>query len=174
MTKATLITDSICKWVAVKGLEVQKFPGASISGIGYYISEGICDVISYNVIIIHVGTNDIRLRSIHQITIFYKALLYQVRYLNKDALIIMSAILPRPVDFNFSQSKVVQVNRILAKLVSQTKNCSYIRTYRRFIRRGRPLLKLYKQNKYRQWELHLNKSGIRILTQLFSRIIDQL
>ena len=95
-------------------------------------------------------------------------MLYQVRYLNKDALIIMSAILPRPVDINFSQSKVVQVNRILAKHVSQTKNCSYIRTYRRFIRRGRPLLKLYKQKKYRQWELYLNKSGIGILTQLFS------
>ena len=92
---------------------MQRFPGINISGLGYEIANRKCDIWSYNVIIIHVGTNDIHSRTIYQLYCFYKSLLYQIRYHNFSAKILMSAIIPRWCDFAISQQKVVLVNNMV-------------------------------------------------------------
>ena len=81
----------------------------------------------------------------------------------------MSAIIPRWCDFAISQQKVVLVNNMVKKLVLQSANCKFLRTYRRFIKGGSPVKNLYARDK-----LHLNRNGIVKLNQFFKQMLHNL
>ena len=76
-----------------------------------------------------------------------------------DSVVGMSAILPRPCDFEKSNPKILRVNRGLSDLCSRMR-VQFIHTYRYFMKGGKPLRELFA---YMDGGLHLNYEGTRLL-----------
>jgi hypothetical protein len=92
---------------------LQAFPDVGIIDV---IDLIIRDIIKlhFDIIIIHVGTNNIWNYNLREIENNYNQLVTDVTCLAKrNAKIIVSAILPRPVDFNQTKIFVVAVNSLL-------------------------------------------------------------
>ena len=127
-----MLTDSICKHGQLQNVEVQAFPGIDVPHLGYLISEGSCQVAFYDVIIVHVGTNNVHKHSIYQVNCISRHFYISWGFTIKKHLV-MSAIIPRPFDFMKSQDKVIIINKNLNKIVNKLTNVKYVKTYRRFI-----------------------------------------
>ena len=96
---------------------MQLFPGADIWVIIYYIDAGIVKV-NYDIIIIHVGTNNVCNHKLADFNYAYNVLITTVKRLaNLNAVIILSAIIPRPLDKsgNFVKSVNCQLQSICQK-----------------------------------------------------------
>ena len=158
--KATLICDYIGKHVNnVDGLLVQPFPGATIGSITARIQRGQASI-AFDYTILHIGTNDVERKSVPEMAAEYSNLLTVIREISETQVVI-SGILPRPVDFNTLGRHVLEINQGLSTLCF-CRGIKFLKTYRSFLFKGIPRRELFAVN---DGGLHLNFEGTRRFRQ---------
>jgi hypothetical protein len=121
---------------------LQAIPGVGIIDVIDLINRGIIKS-HFDIIIIHVATNNIWNYNLRDFENNYYQLVTDVTCLaKKNAKIILSAILPRPVDFNQTKIFVVAVNSLLRNLCLHS-GAYFIATYEPFVKYGHPIFELF-------------------------------
>ena len=144
------------------------FPGINISRLTTKISKGWVDLKS-DYVILHVGTNDITgILSVEEILSSYNDLISIVKK-NGSCKILMSAVLPRPIDFEISDDKVKSLNHGLMKLC-ESRHVRFLKTFKPFLYYGKPRRELFTVRD----GLHLNFEGVRRLREFFVNTIAHL
>ena len=139
-----IISDSIAKHVTdIRHSEVIAFPGIHINHLANKIEKGHF-YLDKPVSIIHVGTNDVVHMEAEAMLSCFNNLISQIRKKSNTS-IVMSALLPRPVDHSLLSDKVKHVNNKLKQLCKDRK-VQYLHTFRPFTKAGVPLRELYAVN----------------------------
>ena len=122
----------------------------------------------YRVFLIHAGTNDVaNLASPSEILQDVKKLINFVFSLKKGVQVIISSILPRPVDFVDSNPTVLSVNALLRNLAQLTDGVKYIVSYRPFIVNRQPVPHMFSPN----CRLHPSWVGTACLRRIFAQVL---
>ena len=168
--RVIIVGDSIIKNMdPLDGVVVKCFPSATIAKLSRLLSTDV-KLHNFEYIIIHVGTNNIGNRdSFGNILSDYGNLIASVKKLKSSIRIIVSAILPRPVDHDDTDSMIKAVNTELRTKLSQDLGFHFICTYKDFVKFG-----TYRRYLYAKWDkgLHLNTEGSRRLRHFFLRVIS--
>ena len=169
--KVVIVSDSIAKHVqGIEGVDVKAFPGDSISKIGYRIDKNHVMLDKYDYILLHVGTNDIdRKASFHGMISDFGNLIGICRKQKPGIKIIISSIIPRPVDFDNTDNPSRRVNGYLEKFMSKKMNFLFIKSYRPFMYKGQPRIELFAPKN--DGGLHLNTEGTSRLRYYFLKTI---
>ena len=164
--KCTIVSDSMAKYIEkVTGTTVTSFPGINISRLSYKILRGHVDLES-EFVILHVGTNDINSLLAPEILDSYNDLISVVKD-NSHCKIAVSAILPRPIDYEVNGDKVKEVNKGL-EIMCKERHVQFLKTFRPFLFEGKPKRELFA---VRDGGLHLNREGLRRLRLFFIKTI---
>lgn len=92
-------------------MDVESISGANIYTIHQFLKDNKARVKKYTHLILHVGTNDIGNGLCSKlITQYYCNLLELITHNFSNIKIIMSAILPRPIDFDRTKQLVIETN----------------------------------------------------------------
>ena len=167
--RCLIVLDSICKYINhIPGTTLYCVRGADIAGLGFSILQSGIDLKQYKIIIVHVGTNNVRHSDIPHIRCLYNALIFQLHKANSGALILLSSVLHRPVDFQLTKDTVIKTNQCLKFLAQKYLYCEYLKTYKSFMSGGAPNRSLYATN---DGGLHLNVKGTLRLRSLFKNRI---
>lgn len=173
LRKVTIISDSIAKYVTgIDGCTVQSFRGDTIARLTSRMLSGQAILEHFDFVIIHVGTNDIGNRAtFNNIISDFGNLIGVCRKINPLINIIISAILPRPVDNDITDTVIRKVNSHLHKFMSKDMNFKFICTYKPFTFGGRIKVELFAK---KDGGLHLNTEGTNRLKHFFLRVISTL
>ena len=175
-----IITDSIGKHVTrVKNAKLQALPGYTISRTADSIAFGNISVSGYKAILVHMGTNDIppkkdrftgkqSIQPINHVVDAYRHLVQVIRRYNAHCQIVVSAIIPRPVDFLVSAYRVQKVNEGLQQLCENKHKMIFNPTHKFFFKRGLPVRGYYSESD----KLHLRGSGVMRLQQAFQQALS--
>ncbi|MCG8075262.1 MAG: SGNH/GDSL hydrolase family protein [Candidatus Thiodiazotropha taylori] len=164
-----IVSDSIPKYVeGIYHAEVVSIPGMRINQLTNKIQKGHV-ILDTPISIIHVGTNDVVGMEAGAMLSAYNNLISQIRS-KSNTKIVMSALLPRPVDHISLGDKVKLVNNRL-KLLCKDRRVEFLHTFRPFIKGGVPLRELFAIN---DQGLHLNTEGTRRLRQFFINSVAHL
>lgn len=166
-----LLSDSMCKYVQnIDWLEVKYISGAKIALLISFIRDNKACILKYTHIILHVGTNDVG-NGVKVDTIIseYKRLLNSLLF--SKSKIIISAVLPRPIDFSVTKEVVIAVNKSLKKLALKT-NCTFVHTFRSFINQPGSV-PVYRYFSSRDG-LHLSRHGVSVVRQFFINVVNSL
>ena len=169
----TIIADSIAKQLSgLDGVKLQIFRGYTIAEVASTVNSGAADLYPYDFVIIHVGTNDIGNRaSFHSIISDYGNLIGIIRRKKPTIQIVLSAILPRPVDHNITDPMIRSVNERLRLVMSKSMRFKFVCTYKPFMHAGSVIIGLFAK---RDKGLHLNTEGTNTLNRFFIRVISTL
>lgn len=177
-----IITDSIGKHVSkVKNTHLQALPGYTIARTIDAIAFGNIGVSEYEAILVHMGTNDIppkkdrftgkiTTQPIKQVVDLYNQLISTIRRFNPQCYIVVSGIIPRPVDFAVSHYRVTQVNQGLQSLCEAKQKLIFNPTQKFFIKHGQPVVTYYSESD----RLHLRGSGVIRLQQAFQQALSDI
>ena len=162
--KCVIISDSIAKHVAdIRETDVRAFPGMTTSQLTSKISRG-CINLNYDNVLIHIGTNDVNSYSAEEILSLFSNLISIVKtQVDKFTKIYISTILPRPVDFIDTGTKVKSFNVSLEDLCKDRK-VKLVKSFRPFLKNNQPRRELFE---IKDGGLHLNLDGTRRLRQTF-------
>ena len=158
-----ILTDSIAKYVVIRGCETIPYRGANIKDMTEEIRKNE-EIEGYENIIIHVGTNNLE-QSILKTMSDYMGLIEVVTRRNQSAKIIMSNILPRPRDNVLYGKKIVMINKEMKKY-SRERGIKSTQTDKIFRRAYEPKRELYAED-----GLHLNFEGTRKLENYFKEVL---
>ena len=123
----TLISDSICKYSnKLYDTFVQAFPGATINSIIQKVQLGKIIVEKYNIIVLHVGTNNLMQQKPEEIIDQMNNLIITIRRKNNNAAIVLSQIIHRPCDSEYSEESRILVNKALQKLARKNRPKCFI------------------------------------------------
>jgi hypothetical protein len=130
--ESTIISASIPKYVdGIRGCITQAFPGATIGRITELLFRGKINISNIDIVIIHVGTNNISsAQHVDTIISYYGDLIHKVKY-KTNAHIVCTSILPRLCDHDKTVNKINKVNLELKKLCIR-KKIQYTNLYRSF------------------------------------------
>lgn len=132
----------------------------------YLLNNGSVKV-NYDIILLHVGTNDVSRIELADFDIAYNVLISTVKKLAKpSSVIILSAILPRPLDFQETGYFVATVNSRL-KNICFKRGVNFVATYKPFVKYGVPVCELFSPI----CNLHLNYFGNLKLTNFFVQVL---
>ena len=160
----------------IRNTEVVALPGYTISGMADRITFGKVEVPGVAALLIHVRTNDIpplsaplghQVKSFQAIKAEYKALIDVVRSFNPHCYIVMSAIIPCPVDHVLTWYRVQRVNDGLRELSELSPRLIFNPTYKFFVKCGQPQEQYYTQRD----RLHLRGAGVLRLRQAFQQAL---
>lgn len=167
--RVLIVSDSMAKYVKdVRHTEVLAFPGTNINRLASKIQNGQISI-DKEFSIFHVGTNDINMLNVGEIMSSFNNLISIVKK-NSHTKIIMSSILPRPVDHQTTGDKVKLVNNKLKQLCKD-RHVQYLHTFRPFVKNNQPVRELFA---IKDQGLHLNLEGTRRLRQFFINTIAHL
>ena len=168
--KVVIVSDSIAKHVqGIEGVDMRPFPGDTIAKIVRRLETKQVRLDKYDYILLHVGTNDIDDKvPFHNMISDFGNLLGVVRKLKPTIKIIISSILPRPVDYDNTDNPSRRVNGYLEKFMSKKMKFLFIKSYRPFMFGGKPRRELFAK---RDGGLHLNTEGTSRLRYYFLRTI---
>lgn len=153
----------------IEGVLLQAFSGDTISRMANRLSRGQIILDNFDYVIFHVGTNDIaRNASFDHIISDYGNLIGITRKIKPKIKIIISAILPRPVDHVKTDPLIRRVNSYILKNMTKHMNIRFFRTYRPFMFQGRVKRELFAKL---DGGLHLNTEGTNKLRNYFLRSI---
>ena len=171
--RVLIIGDSIIKDLApIEGVTLKAFPGATIGYLSVLISNGDIDLTNHDFIIVHVGTNNIGNRDSYGAIISdYGNLIAQIRKRKPSIRVIISSILPRPVDHAVTDQMIKNVNTHLRTVMAPDLNFHFIRSFRALSKFGTYRRYLYAK---RDNGLHLNTEGSNRLRYFFLRVISTL
>ena len=171
--------DSIIKNIDhIDGVDVKSFPGATIGKLAVLVSNDAVHLEKYDYIIIHVGTNDVDNFVKKKICpkIAYEGMISDfanlvaiVRKKNTSLTIIVSSILPRPVDHSVSDDLIKKVNACLKNVMSADLNFKFACSYKAVVKFG-----TYRRYLFAKADqgLHLNTEGSNRLCFFFLRVIS--
>lgn len=164
------MSDSIAKYVSnIEGVTLQAFRGATISKIYNRIESGEISLKGFDYIILHAGTNNVDNREkFESIISDYGNFVGICRKINPKINIVISAILPRPVDHEKTDPLIRRINTYVLKNMTKNLNIRFFRTYRPFMYAGRVKRELFAK---RDGGLHLNTEGTNKLRYYFLRSI---
>ena len=169
--KVIIVGDSLIKNMApIDGVTVQSFPGATIARLSMHFSKGHINLENYDYIIIHVGTNNIGNRdSYENIISDFGNLISTVKKMRLSIRIVISAIIPRPVDHEDTDSMIRSVNHHLRTKMSRDMGFHFICTYKAVSKFG-----TYRRYLFAKLDkgLHLNTEGSNRLRYFFLRVIS--
>lgn len=145
---------------------MQANPGANIWDIINLINSRNIKV-NYDILIVHVGTNHVGRYEVADFDIAYNVLISTLKRLTKpNAIIIMSAMLPRPVDFQDTGYFVASVNSRL-RTICFKRGVKFVATYKPFLSYGVPIDRLFSP----MCKLHLNHFGNQKLTNFYVQVL---
>lgn len=147
---------------------MQCFPGATVGRITSLIQQGKASI-HYPHTILHVGTNNVANKTVAEFIAEYTNLLTVIRS-QSDTKPLVSAILPRPVDFEAQGNQVLKMNQELSTLCFCRK-VRFLKSYRPFLSGGVPKRELLATQ---DGGLHLNFEGSRRLRKMFIDVINGL
>jgi lysophospholipase L1-like esterase len=111
------------------------------------------DFYSFDLCIIHVGTNDIDDQNLFMLK-EYKELIYHIRKCNHSIRIIISDIVPRPCDFYYTAANISYINNALKSWCARKGYLHFHKTSRGFMKNEQPDCTLYAQDL-----MHFNRLG---------------
>lgn len=98
--KSLIICDSIPKYISgIHNNKVSAYPGASIQKITGVLEGNVTYFSTFEIFIIHVGTNNINSHSVQQIKSLYCNLMSVIKRLYLSVHVVFSSVLPRPIDY---------------------------------------------------------------------------
>lgn len=151
----------------IEGVYLQAFSGDTVSRMANRMLTGQVSLRNFDHVIFHVGTNDIGRRApFDNIISDFGNLIGICRKIKPSIDIIISAILPRPIDHEVSDPVIKRVNSYLQKNMSRSMNFKFIRTYRPFMFAGKVKRELFAKN---DGGLHLNTERTNRLRYYFLR-----
>ena len=163
------MSDSIAKYVDnIRNCEVRDFPGININSLANKIQARRL-VLDKEFTIFHVGTNNIKSHDVGEIKSCFNNLISVTRQ-HSNTKIVISAILPRPLDHTALGKKVKEVNRDL-KSLCKDRHVQFLHTFRPFLKNCQPIRELFAVNDH---GLHLNLEGVRRLRQFFINSVAHL
>ncbi|XP_052062920.1 uncharacterized protein LOC127702665 [Mytilus californianus] len=166
-SRSTLVCDFIAKHVkTIRRCHLQAFPGANIWDIINLLNCGTIQV-NYDIILVHVGTNNVGTYEVADFDIAYNVLISTIEKLVKPhTVIVMSAIIPRLLDFQNTCYFVTTINSRLRSLCFK-RGVQFVATYKPFLKFGMPVCELYSPI----CRLHLNYFGNLKLTNFFVQVL---
>ena len=135
--------------------------------VDYLIKSGSASV-NFDVVLIHVGSNNVNSCKLADFDYYYNQLITtDKRYTKPSTKVILSAVIPRPLDYDFTKNLVIAVNK------SVKHNCNrrpvgFVATYKLFLKFSRPICALYSP----LCNLHLNYFGILKLTNFYIQVLS--
>ena len=164
-----IVSDGIPKDVTdIEGVKLQVFCDDTISQIAERLQSGEASLENFDYVLFHVGTNDVSNKaSFDNIFSDFGNLLGVCRKVKLDIKIIISAMIPRPVDHEESGHFLKKINAYLLKTMSKNLNFMFIQTYRPFMYCGKLRPELYAKDD----GLNLNAEGASRLRYYFLRTI---
>ena len=126
------------------------------------VSTGRIDLSYVDIVIVHVGTNNIASnQSVDTILAYYGDLLHKIKA-KTDAFVVFTSILPRLIDHSKTSEKINQVNSRLRKFCHR-KNILFSNLHRSFLVENRPDPTLFAPRD----GLHLNFAGTELLRKIY-------
>lgn len=156
----------------IEGVTIKPYPGCTIGYMTVLVSKNEIVVSNHDFLIVHVGTNDIGNRqSFGAIVSDFGNLVAQIRQKKPSIRIIISSILPRPLDHVDTDSMIKAVNSHLKTVMASDLNFHFIRSFRAVCKFG-----TYRRYLYAKKDngLHLNTEGSNRLRYFFLRVISTL
>lgn len=163
--------DSIIKNMPpIDGVVIKSFPGDSIAKLTMRIDHRQVNLSPFEYIIVHVGTNNIDRRdSYENIISDYGNLIPVIKKQKRSIRIVISAIIPRPIDHDETDSMIKKVNKCLRSEMGPDLGFRFVETWKCVSTYGTYRRYLYaKKDK----GLHLNTEGSRRLRYFFLRVIS--
>lgn len=169
--KVTIISDSIAKYITgIDGMLLQAFSGDTLARLTNRLLTKEANIEPFDYVLFHVGTNDIGKRaSFHSIMSDFGNLIGVCRKVKPGIKIIISAIIPRPVDHEITDPMIRKVNKYLQLNMSKNMNFKFICTYKPFMFAGKVRVELFAK---KDGGLHLNTEGTSRLRYFFLRVIS--
>ena len=164
-----ILGDSIPKYVGlIEKADVFTFPGINVARLTSRVQRDPF-LISKDFTIIHVGTNDVCHLSEEEILSCFNNVITVIRNVSRTRILI-SSILPRPLDYARTGSKVKNINGQLKKLCEE-RRVQCLHSFRPFFKEGKPMRRLFA---VRDGGLHLHAEGTRILRSFFVNTVAHL
>lgn len=171
-----ILGDSIPKYITgIEGVHLKAFRGDTIGRLANRLLNKQISLDNFNYVLIHVGTNDIANKCSLQLQHAFNCIISDYgnligicRKLKPSINILVSAILPRPVDHEKSDPLIRKLNAYLQKNMSKTMKFTFLRTYKPFMYAGKVKRELFAKN---DGGLHLNTEGTNKLRHFFLRTI---
>lgn len=166
-----IVGDSIIKDMSpIEGVVIRSFPGATIGKLSFHFSEGHISLENHDYLIVHVGTNNIGRRDKQEsIMSDYGNLIAQIKKIKPTIKVIISAILPRPLDHQVTDQVIREINNKLKNYLAPDLGCKFVCSYKAVCKFG-----TYRQYLYAKLDggLHLNFEGSNRLRYFFLRVIS--
>lgn len=156
--------DSIIKLLrAWRNVRVLPKPGKDIQGLHSELKPLKEFLRQFDLIIVHIGTNNIERDSQFEIERQLRRLVWDLRQMLPGVRIGLSCILPRPRDEgnSYIRGKVIRVNNFMIEFAEQY-SMICIRTYSPFLHGG-----FSKDGLFAYDGLHLRSSGLRLLRRFW-------
>lgn len=168
-----ILSDSFFKYFPdLKNTEIQAFGGITSERLLWKIRHGYFNINEFCNVLIHVGTNDIFAITSNQYRFNIDLIIQEIRCVNASCRIILSSILPRPVDFRMSDRLVQDFNSQLFDF-SQTgcAKVNYMPVCKSFYDRFHsPIFPLFHKTDL----LHLNHAGIQKFVHFIANTLAHL
>jgi lysophospholipase L1-like esterase len=148
------------------------YPGTTISRLAHLFWSKRISLEKFDFIIVHVGTNDVAQgRSVGSILSDYGNLIAAIRSVKRSISIIVSSILPRPVDQKITDGVIFEINTNLRENISKDLSFKFVRSYRPFCFKGKVKRHLFAKL---DGGLHLNAEGTSHLRHYLIGVITHL
>lgn len=169
--RVIILGDSIVKDLPpIDGVVIKSFPGATISTLTQHIDMGHVNLVNFDYIIVHVGTNNIANRNSYEsILSDYGNLIGRIKQKKSWIRIIVSSILPRPCDHLETDQMIKRVNKALRLHLSSDLGFHFVESWKTVSKFGTYRRYLFAKN---DQGLHLNTEGKRRLRYFFLRVIS--
>ena len=167
---ALVLGDSIIRHCHTpKHADILSIRGATVDTLITRVKQNIINFSNYQLVIIHVGTNDVDNGNADLILPKLLELCSEIRNRQAFMQFIISAIIPRPKDFDTTDAIIKQVNRSIAGWCSRRMDFTFYPTYNTFQKFGWPDLR----SEY--WDtdnLHLADQGVKRLNLLLKSMVS--
>ena len=168
--RSIVISDSMFRECHLpKHSDLSAVSGADIETLGRWIDQGNIPLREYELVILHVGTNDIGNRNENGFSRRYSDLINLIRHFNPSIHIKITGLLPRLIDYQRTYETTRHLNynlKAYAEEFKHTKNLSFYPTYLYFVAHGAPQAHFWKSDR-----IHLNDTGIRKMNRLLKDIV---
>jgi lysophospholipase L1-like esterase len=167
MEEVLILSDSMFKHCeAPRNTRLIVFRGAKINTIVREVRNGKINFRGVKLCILHLGTNDINGPGFDLIYPRYWELTKIIRNKVPGIEIIVSGILPRPVDLALTTSRSKAANRELKAICQAKKYLHFNTTYKGFLYNNKPRLGLFDKD-----GLHLSHKGAQKIAQIVKNLI---
>lgn len=157
-----LISDSICKYInKLKYLDVHAFPGCTLEMLFSKIITREILLDQYQLVILHVGTNNLSNCSSSRIIALYMRIVRYIKYHYPIISLSISGMLPR-IDDPILKSRM-EINKFLQYMSRKERQFTFLRTHRCLIHKD----KTVKSHLYGKDGIHLNQAGVAALTKYY-------